>query len=228
MARDFDGTNDEINFGSDASIDDFATKTIAGWVRTDGASGSDVILAKSNFDDWALSLVVLSGEAMPSWQEPFATSRGIWDVNVGSGFPSSGFAHVAVVYDRGSPSNDPTLYVNGVSVAFTETLTPVGAWEADAALNLMAGEYSGGSGDLDGLIGHLVYHDALLDAAAINRARFWGRPHGGMKVYHPLWSTKLANEGTAVADGTVTGTTVNNAALPRVERMWGSMMGVGR
>jgi len=49
-----------------------------------------------------------------------------------------------------------------------------------------------------------------------------------VKVWHPLWTSDLNNRGTATANGTATGTTMDNASCPRVERCHAAMMGVGR
>lgn len=228
MARDFDGTNDRISFGSDASIDDFVAMTICAWVRADAAA-TDVILSKSNtgsgegpsfyFDSDKLRLI-----------RPFSTTDGDW--NSGAASLSTGqLKHVAVTYDRGATTNDPVFYIDGVAQTTTEATAPVGTADADATQNLVAGETSGGFNDLDGLLGHIVYHDAILTAADINRARWWGSPRGGpstVKIWHPLWTSDLANRGSATATGSATGTTMDNANCPRVERMYGSMMGCGR
>jgi hypothetical protein len=135
--------------------------------------------------------------------------------------------HLAVVYDNQSAANDPTIYVDGAAVSLTVISTPTGTASADAAWNLALGEVDDTGGeDFDGALGWLCYANALWSTDQVNRARWWGRPGGAQAVYHPLVTDKLANEGTATADGTATGTTLRS--LPRVERCWGMLMGCGR
>lgn len=229
MARDFDGVDDRINFGSDASIDDFVAMTVCAWVRPDGGAATDVLLTKSTAGG-AEGPSFLYSNTKLTLLRPHSTTDGDWNSGAAS-LPSGALRHVAVTYDRGATTNDPIFYIDGVAQATTEAVTPVGVPDSDAAIDLIAGELASGASDLDGLIGHLVYHDAILSAAEINRARFWGSPRGGpstVKMWHPLWTSDLANRGTAIANGVATGTAMDNASCPRVERMWGSLMGVGR
>lgn len=228
MGRDFDGTNDRLDFGSDASIDDYPAMTMCAWVRPDSAATDDLILGKPGAAAGGPNFYC--GNTRLRFYRPHATTDGDWNSGAGS-LPTGALRHVAVTYDRGSVANDPIFYVDGVAQVTTEVAAPVGAVDADAASVLFSGEAGGGFNDLNGLLAHLVYHDAVLSAAEINRARFWGSPRGGpstVKMWHPLWTNDLANRGTAVAPGAATGTVMDNASCPRVERMWGSLMGVGR
>ena len=52
MGRNFDGTNDSISFGSDASIDDLNPKTISYWMKANAAA-NDYVIGKANFAQWA-------------------------------------------------------------------------------------------------------------------------------------------------------------------------------
>lgn len=227
MARDFDGTNDKIDLGSDASLDDLNPITVMAWVRPDAASQDDIIAAKQSGANsgWGFQC----GNTRIRLQRGHSTTDGDWNSGAGS-LPTGELHHVAVTYDNGNVANDPTFYKDAAAQTTTEVAAPVGTPGAEAALALVLGESSGGVQDLDGLLGHVVVAAAILTAADVNRARFWGCAPGGpstVKVWQPLW-TDLANRGTAVAPGTATGTTPDNANCPRVERMWGSMLGCGR
>jgi len=123
----------------------------------------------------------------------------------------------------------PVIYVNGVSQTVAVNTAPAGTQSSDAAGTLAAGETTTGLNDYDGRLAFWCYDSTLWDAAKVNRHYWWGCAPGGpstVKVWHPFWTSDLGNRGTAVADGTATGTSM--ASLPRVERMWGSMMGCGR
>jgi hypothetical protein len=152
------------------------------------------------------------------------TTAGIWEGS--TALAASTYYHVAVVYNGDSILNDPAFYVNGVAETVTEIQAPVGTLSDDAGQSLVMGESGGGSDDVDGRIGWFVYDSTLWDAAAVNRAMWWGRPNGGVAVYHPLVTAKLVNEGTATATGSVTGTTVAAFATP-VVRPGTAMLGMG-
>lgn len=226
MARDFDGTNDRVDFGSDPSIDDWTTLSFAVWIAHDVAANDALANKGSGLagnNGWALEVSSASPGVL-AFNRSWTTTRGNW--TAGS-IPTNGTrTHVAVVYDGSLTTNDPEIYVNGVLQTETETATPAGSLGTDGAATLRIGESAGGGTDFDGRHQNVNFANALFDAAAVNRAKWWGRPHGGINVYHPFFTTKLANEGSATANGTVTGTTV--AAFPTpVQRPGSALMGMG-
>ncbi len=227
MARDFDGLNDEIGFGSDPSLDGFSQISVLAWARGDSAVAFVALVHKAS--STALGWLMFRDGDKLRFIRDFTTANGDWEGPAGS-WPAGQLAHVVVTYDDSSAANDPVLYLDGVAQAVTENVTPVGTAVSDAAEPLEAGEIGAGF-DLDGLLGQIVYVSGILSAAEINRARWWGSPRGGpstVPVWHPLWTSDLLNRGTAVANGTAAGTTMDNANCPRVERCHAAMLGVGR
>lgn len=231
MARDFDGTDDKLSLGSDASIDAFVSRTVAMWLRLDSASSYAMLSAKDgpatisgfalarNFGATTLTIT-------QTWDGNATEAR--WNVDTD---PGTTLRHVVITYNNSSATNDPAAWIDGASSGVTESVAPGTTADSDAAKNLVLGEGEDGGGDLDGLIGFYCYDNTVWDSATVNRHRWWGCAPGGpssVKVWHPFWSASLTNKGTATANATATGTTVNNAGVPRVERCWGSMMGVGR
>lgn len=222
MARNFDGVNDVLNFGTDPGIDGFTTQTIAMYVRRGATGVGQQLVGKDrNNAQWVLAL---RGSNDLSFNRDWSgATNGAWDGN--SIFTdTAALTQIVLTYDGGSTANDPTITVNNVAETITETETPAGALVSDATPNLLTGESGAGTGDFTGDIGWLVYANAIWDAAQKNRHRWWGRPGGGIEVYHPLVTDKLANEGSATANGTATGTTVAAMAVP-VVRPGTAMMG---
>lgn len=224
MARNFDGTDDSVDFGSDASIDDFNVRTVSFWILVStGASEVDYIVSKnSGATGWGVEYNTFNATSSRfGLFQGFSVASGEWfapQVTVPT--------HVVVVYDRTSSANDPVVYFNGVSQTITETQTPSGSAVADAAGALHMGELGGGANDFTGVISHFCYHNAAFSAADVNRAMWWGRPFGGLKAYHPFLTSKVANEGSATADGTVSGSTMAAMVVPAM-RPGSAMMGMG-
>jgi hypothetical protein len=125
--------------------------------------------------------------------------------------------HVAVTYDGASDANDPVLYVDGVSQTLTQLSNPAGTLVDDSGPNLLAGETGGGLLDLDGAEQNVGYASGIWTAAQVNLHRWHGRIGGPVAVLHPMYTTKTANEGTATADISATGTTVISR-IPRCSR----------
>jgi hypothetical protein len=216
VARLFDGAS-SISFGSDASIDGYASKTIAFHIyhSLSGASNTRVIVAKSNGmltpNGWIVNVVQGTGNSgRIEFIQDWSLTDGQWQTPTSS--LSSNQTHsVAIVYSSSATGNDPTIYIDGVSQTLTEVTSPSGSVGSDAAQNLILGTTDAGTNLLGGHIEHFTYDNTLWTAAQVNRHHWYGRPGGAVQVYHPLWTETLTNKGTATADGTNSGTTVVNS-----------------
>lgn len=214
MARSFDGTNDRISFGANASIGDFTSKTVAFWVVVDAIGALQTLVNKDRPTAFWELRVAASG--VLEFVAAFSTTNGLWTST--TTLSANTLYHIVVVYDGSNVANNPTIYINGVADTVVTNTAPVGTLSADAAAPLLIGERGTGAADLAGRLSAFAYDNTLWTAAQVNRHRWWGRIGGAVKVRHPLLTTKLTNEGSATADGTATGTTV--ASLPRVQRAW--------
>lgn len=215
MARDFNGTDQEVSFGSDASIDGFTLLTYAMWIIADAMPANDFPAGK-------ITNLATLGHAFGfpalnnfGFVHSFTGTDGQWRITATQ--VTGTLYHLVLTYDSGAVGNVPKFWLDGVDEAVTTIATPTGAAESDAAQSLVLGEGLGGvGGDFDGRIQHFAYDNTIWDSAKANRHRWWGRPGGAVQVLHPLVTDKLANEGTATAAGTATGATM--ASLPRVQR----------
>ena len=224
MARDFDGTDDYLNLGSDASVDDFSAITFCCWIQFDTDGNFNTIFFKTDSATENSGPQIHRNTFMTKElyiARSYSTSFGEWQttevMNNGVRY------HAAVTHD--GTTGAPVFYLNGPATPSTLT-APVGTLKADAANDIYMGSRPSLISEVDGRMQHVVYHNAVLTAAEINRAMWWGRPFGGLKVYHPLITSKLANEGSATADATATGTTTASFATP-VQRPGAALMGMG-
>jgi len=224
MARDFDGVNDNVRFGSDASIDAFATLSVSCWMKQETLGVGRAILTK-NTTGGSGFIFQLQTTNNIRLGKGWSSQDGVWNTTGAEGNVTTPI-HIGITYNNGATSNAPIIYVDGVSVAVTETTAPIGTANSDASYELSMGENSAGGIDYDGQQGWLCYDNTIWTGEMMNRARWWGRPGGAQKMYHPLVTTKLVNEGSATANGTATGTTM--LGIPRVERNYCSMLGCGR
>lgn len=225
MARDFSGTNQNIRFGSDASIATFAVHTVAMRVKLDTAGATYVLACKEasgNSNGWMVSRLL---ENTLRFRRFWSTTNGTW---VGTTLLNSTTAvyTLIVTYDTGGTSNDPVLYINGTAETFGTDTNPTGTVQDDVSSQLSLGETSAAANDLDGQIGWFCYDNRIWDAGMRNRYTWWGRPDGAVKVFHPLTTNGLTNQGTATATGTASGATVDPMVAP-VVRPGSAMMGMG-
>ena len=212
MARDFDGSGDNINFGSDASIDAFTPFTVAMWMRCDNG-GSDVALCSKLDGLTAGWLVKISAAA------EFVRFFRVYTGGVGEWFTTAGELndgvrhHFALSHD-GNPASSPVVYVDGVTRSVTNDAPTSGTLETEAGGSLIIGEDIIGDADFNGVVEHFAYDNAVWTAAQVNRHRWTGRKGGACVVQHPFYTTKTANEGTGTATATPTGTTVVSFPTP--------------
>ncbi len=108
-----------------------------------------------------------------------STTSGVWVTGVQ--FPLGEPAHVAVVYDADSVSNDPTLYVNGVPYTvgdgLTESSIPAGIRNSDEgyALYISNRPCCGGNVAFDGRIDEVALYSATVSQATIAQHAFQAR-----------------------------------------------------
>lgn len=240
MAYEFDGTDDNLDFGLHSSVNDFTLKSMLMWIRHQTTSETDDLLTKSdgaalNPTGWQFSLVdgAVADSGHLQFTQNFSVVDGTW-VTANSSVPPGALHAVAVTYDRGATGNDPNIYIDATLQAETETSPPSGSSQVDNGQNLRAGEDDAGGNDYAGGMGFLVYDDTIFSAGDVNRHRWWGVAPGGpstVSVWQPMWTDDLNNKGTATANGTAFGAVVatnTDRVIPRVERCWAASMGCGR
>ena len=143
----FNGTSDYIDAGSDSSVDDIWTGggTFTGWININSAgenNGGMFIVKRGSDSGGYISTKDPSGNTCKlrlaarwdNWAQWTTTSRDL---------TYNEWIHIAVSYDNGSTSNNPTMYINGVSVDVTTVTTPSGTYESNASDDLYIGGEAG-------------------------------------------------------------------------------------
>jgi hypothetical protein len=117
MAVDFDGTGDGITY----TIPTYRSNlhTVSAWIMFDNIT--------AGYSIYATNSITLDTTATGKFQLVgfFSTQPGVWQTNetYGTGI----LYHVVATFDDTSTTNDPIIYVNGISKAITETVLPIGA-----------------------------------------------------------------------------------------------------
>lgn len=219
MARAFDGVNDRLETANDAVAGlDNQLMSFGFPITVANSPGTLALFLLSQSQGSTIRLRVQAVNPLVSgWRLDVAYvwsgGNGSWtSADITGGVPH----HIVLTYDRGDTANDPVMYVDGVSVTVTENSTPAGTAQTGGD-TLRIGESIGGTLDLTATLGNFAAQGGVLwDAAMVNRARWWGRPGGGLHVYYPFWTDKLTNEGSNSATLTASGTTVAALQVPVV------------
>lgn len=96
----------------------------------------------------------------------FSTTNGIWN---SSAAPTTGkWMAVAMTYDGTSTSNNPSLYIDGVSQSLPINVNPTGTYQQVAG-NTLIGNAGNGLRVLDGMIAHFsMWNNLILGTGSIS------------------------------------------------------------
>ncbi len=223
QAMSFDGVDDYIGMGSPANLDDISNLTVCLWANVEDAGDGTLVAKDASSTGWQFMadganelLTVFSG-----WSGGLGYAQ--WNTATGS-LPKNKWTHLCMVYNRTSTANDPTVYINAVSVAVTETQSPSGTMESDAPMDVNIGSYDNGvSNFFDGNIDEVRIYNRLFTAAEIKALYDRGTPNlantggtqpqggsdlaAGLALYWPLdegTGTNADDKGVGQNDGTLT------------------------
>lgn len=217
--RNCDGTNDNIDCGANASIGTFTQMSVGFYLYATTLTNNGTLASKGTTQvggGWNLLCDASGSPRKLQLIRTWSGGLGNWS---GTGLSDATRHHCVVTYDGGATTNDPIFYIDGLVVTTVQSGgDPSGTITDDAANPLRLAESGDGSGDSAQNNTHFFYYSGILTAEEVNRARWWGRPRGGVQVYHPFVTDKVANEGAATADATITGATMTNAFCPPVQR----------
>lgn len=173
QAQNFDGTDDFINIGSGASVDNIwdGGGTLLAWVLTesDGESNNGEV-AGGGANVWTIPTTdELSGQTKIGFSHEFDSGGGFlaWtsDDRV---IPIGSQTLLSVVYSSDSSANNPVIYVNASSVAITEAGTGTGTRISDAASDKAIGSRGFGTLSFDGNIDEFRLYDGTMSSTFIS------------------------------------------------------------
>lgn len=155
-AIDFDGTNDRILVGTNASVNALTSLTISGWLRRDAGSGTEVIYTNRNAGN---NGIILQVDATLGRLTLLAGTGGAWSANIG--YTMGAWTHFAVSYDSNNLDGLPVFYANGVSVPLSAATQP-SAFTAGAAGASIASNYAGSGSFFNGALDDLRIYGTIL------------------------------------------------------------------
>ena len=177
----FDGTNDYVNCGSAAIIDDIVPWSWAFWLNPRPAVNTNSLFIASKgsasvdskyvrcagIGAWAIQVV--------STRSTNAEARS--DANV---FSANAWYHIVATYD---PTDGPRIYVNGVEVTYAVRTVGSGADEPDAAKELIIGATDTPSLYFDGWMEEFRHYNRALIADEIRYLYQEGYEHSDLLNY---------------------------------------------
>ena len=213
-SMDFDGVaanNDTISFATT----DYDTVTFAGWVMVD-AAGDTNFPRMVETPAFAVLINLTAGCSDDSFQFVSKWStNGNWCSSINTVEVATKY-HLAVTYDQSVTTNDPLLYINGVSVTVTQT----GADPSGSNTSNLGTGYWGNRSDLtrtlDGRLGFQhIYNRILSVSEIIEIMHHPGSITSGLVTFHTMMDTTdqtdLSGNG---ATGTNSGAVTSSNGFP--------------
>lgn len=163
LVLDYDATNDNVNCGTSARINNLTRKSLSYWLRPEANPNQfDSIVSKSSGGStgWHSGFQTFSSQYRVQLFQAHSTTDGGWHTPTDSA-PKDTWTHVVWTYDNSSTSNDPRAWINGVEVTVAENNTPSGSPNDDSGESLRFGATGGGS-NYDGQIGPVLLYNRLL------------------------------------------------------------------
>ncbi|KKP69846.1 hypothetical protein A2X44_05265 [candidate division CPR3 bacterium GWF2_35_18] len=172
----FDGTDDYVDLLSPSDLDDIPVKTISFWTKLNAQTGIGNGSHFINKGDTGWFVSTDPTNSRNIFGHNFSTTSGRWSFPQ---FSLSVWHHVLVIYDKTSVSNNPYIYVDGVSQTVTEYSTPGGSANSDASFNLLVSKSPGYDRWVDGLIDDVRIYNYTLTENQIKTLYNEGAIHFG-------------------------------------------------
>ncbi len=201
----FDGVDDRVSVTDAAAIQNvFAGGgAFEAWVYARSAGGGGFGRIVDKWSGWRL--FITPGREL-GFDHAFSTADGVW--RTATKLPLNTWTHIAVVYDRDSVSNTPTIFINGEPDTVSVAQAPQGAASSDAASNLGIGATASGVNPWDGFLDDVRLWNVSRTQAQI-QASMGQELTGAETGLAALWKASEGG-GATLADSAASG---NNGAI---------------
>jgi len=202
-----------INCGTISAIDNINPTTLIGWIFPNDFGEGDkgrIYYRDAGTFMWGVWIRGTDSDNLLKYQRNFSTTNGKWQTPTSS-ISTSVWQHLAITYDNSDVSNDPVIYLDGVSQTITETTAPVGSAADDSGVALLLGNNDDGSRTFNGRLAEMAIYNMALSAAEVLALAHSINPlhirRTNLKAYWPLPGNSspeadLSGNGN---NGTVTG-----------------------
>jgi len=195
MAYTFDGTNDNLSSVENGiSTIDNDVITLAAWVWVDATpssnlvalGGCSVFAAGGQHTAFTIRAPASAGFIFRWFMNFDGAANGSWDAD--ADITAAAWHHICVTHDGSDANNNPIIYIDSASVAFTETTTPLGS-RTTGTDSFRLGENANAGQDFAGRVAEVVQYDRILSAgeAGVLGAKFSPKfvPRGSL-LHWPL------------------------------------------
>ena len=169
-ALNFDGTDDLVNAGSAASLDDLGPITISAWIKPDVAGTNALMHVMSKSDTgsgrWMMEIDNTGENDALEFNKDF-DSTDVFRVSSDSTIAYDVWQHVAATWDGSGTAANIHLYKNGLETSYQTTNNGSATPLTDAALPFVIGNRGDGTDPFYGLIDDVRVYNSVLSSGEI-------------------------------------------------------------
>jgi hypothetical protein len=164
----FDGVNDDINCGSDASLDNLSDITVIAWIKPTSETTNDMIVSKIDTVGWWFQTQGSVEEGRIRFSATYNVGS-IKKASVGDTLIYDQWNHVAVTWNGTNDNTDIHIYHNGEEVDYAEEENATGTTrDDDSSQSLRIGDWGfGTSNHFNGSIDDARVYEEILSATDI-------------------------------------------------------------
>lgn len=140
------GHKEGINYGYIPEVVATNARSYSAWLYDYGEgyaspNNLNVWLSAPSADGGGVILYVSAAHRPGLYTNLFSSDPGQWRTTDTDTTPIDQWNHVVFTYDSSSSTDDPVIYVNGVSLSVEETLTPAGTRKSEYGANVVIGNW---------------------------------------------------------------------------------------
>lgn len=162
----FNGASGSVTITDAAAIQNVwdGGGSISCWINPNSDGEGDGGTVASKGSGWTIRVQdELAGFVKLRLFQTFSGSSAAW-TTTSALIPINSWTKIGVFYNSDSASNDPTLLINGASVAITEDVAPIGTRTSDVGSDLYIGNQSSDARTFDGEIDEVRLYGSVLTA----------------------------------------------------------------
>jgi hypothetical protein len=172
---------DAIDFGYLPRIVNLPLRSMSAWIYNDTTVSGNTHIIGGIFTDTggAAFYIGIAEDNRFRLGQGYSVNRGNWQTGIGT-ITNGQWINVIATLDASSSGNDPVLYIDGTSTAFTENLTPSGTQANETGVDFLIGNVKTASweyvNDFNGKIFDFRIYDRILTQAEVTELYNAGVP----------------------------------------------------
>ena len=194
MSIDFNSSGRAIYFGQINSVLNINNRTFSAWIKLTSSVSDIYNSIFSWMNDNTGGRIYIRTTPRVAFYYKFSLGPGIWEATT-TNLSQNIWYHVLITYNNNSTTNDPSIYINGISQSVSEISTPNGSLPTETGSLILGNIYTETESytyNFDGWIQDVRIYNRILSADEISilyNSRALKVVQEGLVFWAPMWGT---------------------------------------